>query len=83
MSFKSKYKDLGPLHALLINACPPDPDSGTKSIPVLAEAMGLKSWTIYKWIKAGRIPPRQAMRVVDLSHGAVSLSDMTPFVFTD
>jgi hypothetical protein len=74
------YRDLGPLHELLIEACPPN-QKGVRSIPVLAKALGLSAWAVFKWIKRNEIPPRQAKRVVDLSKGRVKLDQFSPFIF--
>lgn len=75
------YKDLGPLGELLIKACPPDPHTGVKSIPVLAKALGLAPWSLYKWIQNIKIPPDRAVEVVNLSGGRVSIEDFHPYVF--
>jgi hypothetical protein len=36
---------------------------------------------IYKWISNARIPPRQAVRVAQLSKGKVRREDFDPFIF--
>lgn len=73
-------KDLGPLHRLLLEACPPNED-GDRSITILAKALGMSSWGIFKWIRNGRIPPRQAANVVDVSQGKVTLHQFDPFIY--
>lgn len=75
-----RFKDAGPLHDLLIQACPPTKD-GSQSIPLLAERLKMTPQGVYKWITNGRVPPRQAVRVVQLSRGRVSLDDFTPYIF--
>lgn len=75
-----KYKELGPLQDLLIQACPPN-ERGYKSIPVLAKALDMSYYGVYKWIQSGSIPPRAAMKVVEISEGRVTLNDFTPFIF--
>lgn len=75
-----KYKDLGPLHDLLLLACPPD-DQGDRSIPILARHLEMSSWGVFKWIKNNKLPPRQAVKVVELSQGRVKLEDFTPYIF--
>ena len=79
--FIRRHKDMGPLQDLLLAACPPDPVSGIKSIPILAEALGMSPWGVFKWIHASRIPPRQATRVVDLSESRVTLGDFSAFIY--
>jgi hypothetical protein len=75
-----KYKELGELHNLLLRACPPD-DNGNRSIPVLAKHLEMSSWGVFKWIKNNRLPPRQAAKIVELSHGEVTLNDFIPYIF--
>lgn len=75
-----RHADLGPLHDLLLRACPPD-SRGYKSITVLAEAIGLSAWAIHKWIKAGRIPPNRARDIAKLSAGRVELAEFETFVY--
>lgn len=67
-----KFVDLGPMHDLLIRACPPNPKTGVKSIPQLAERLGLTRYAIYKWIEAGKIPPHHVLRIVALSNGRLA-----------
>jgi len=76
-----RHQDLGPLHDLLLKACPPDPKTGVKSISILAALMKISAWSIHKWIQKGKIPPGRAVEVVDLSEGRVSLADFSPFVY--
>lgn len=84
--------DLGPLHDLLLRACPPmkklkngelthDPVNGIKSIAILAQLHGMTPWGVHLWIKKGRIPPKKAKAVVDNSRGAVTLNEFSPFIF--
>ena len=61
-------KNMGPLHDTLIRACPPDPE-GFKSIPILAVRLEMSAYGIYKWIKAGKLPPDKAKRVVEMNNG--------------
>jgi len=88
-------RDLGPLHRLLIRACPPcrwEPqpdgkrkavpdDTGVKSISFLAALLGIDSFSIYKWISRGAIPPKRASDIVDLAEGRATLADFTPFIY--
>ena len=77
---QKRYKRLGPLHDLLLQACPPN-DKGESSITHLAELLGMSAWGIYKWIGAGKVPPAQVVRIVDVSQGRVSIADFSPYVF--
>lgn len=89
-----KIKDCGPLHALLLRACPPHKrtrrgedliyvpdDTGTKSIAILAHTLGMSAWGVQKWCKDGRLPPRRVVQIVDNNPGEVSIADFSPFVY--
>jgi len=90
-----KIKDCGPLHDLLLRACPPHsrvkgenneriyvPDpSGTKSIAILAHTLNMSAWGVQKWCKDGRVPPKRAREMVDNNPDEVSLADFGPFVY--
>lgn len=94
---EKRAEDLGSLHRLLIRACPAHvrntetgPDSpkyvpsaiGDKSIAILAWLLGVRPWSIYKWIEKGGIPPKRASAVVDLAEGRATLADFSPFIYT-
>jgi len=76
-----RHQDLGPLHDLLLKACPPDPVTGIKSIAGLAIRLGISTWAVHKWVQKGKIPPKRAAEVVDISDGRVSLHEFSPFVY--
>lgn len=86
-----RHAELGPLHDLLLKACPPHkrqkdgkyvPDpNGTKSISILAQSLSLSPWAVHKWVKKGKVPPGQAARMVDNNPDEVSLADFSPFVY--
>jgi hypothetical protein len=91
--FIRNLKSLGPLHDLLLKACPPNED-GIKSVPILAEALDMTAYGVYKWIKNVKIPADQAMRVVETSRGPldpknpdavreprVVVEDFYPYIF--
>lgn len=80
-SSERKLKELGPLHDLLIKACPPD-ENGNKSISLLAEALGTSHQNLYKCIDAKRIPTAHKLpkRIVEISEGRVSHEDLMPFL---
>lgn len=76
----SRYKNLGPLHDLLLEACPPD-EAGKKSIVGLAMALQVSHQYVYRWIAEGRIPPKFAKQITELNGCTVTLNDFMPFVF--
>lgn len=69
------------MHRLLLIASPPDAE-GRKTISTLARKLGVSRGTVWKWIELGRIPPRRAVDVVDISEGRVTLADFARFVYT-
>lgn len=77
-----RHRANGPLHDLLLRACPAN-KNGEKSIAILAESFvpELSAWSIHKWIQKGKIPPKRAVEVVDLSEGRVTLADFSPFIY--
>lgn len=78
--FIRSMKSLGPLHDLLLEACPPDED-GVKSIPILAVALGMSPYGVYKWIRNTKVPPDKAVKIVDVGQGRVKLEDFHPYVY--
>lgn len=74
------YKNLGELHELLLRACPTD-SRGKASIPMLAQHLGMSSWGVYKWIKAEKMEPGNAERVVEIGEGRVRIEDFHKFIF--
>lgn len=96
-NFTRSLKNLGPLHDLLLKACPPDED-GVKSIPILAEThLSMTPYGVYKWIRNAKIPPEKAAAVVQINNEhweaekkagrkvpaeeMVSLEDFHPYVY--
>ena len=75
----SKYSDLGPLQDLLLRACPAD-KSGKRSIMILADKLNVSYQNVYKWIEAGRIPPKRVKDIVKISKGAVTFEELLEFV---
>lgn len=76
----SRYKNLGPLHDLLLEACPPG-ENGTRSIVVLARELGVSHQYIYLWIERGRVPAKYVRPLVELSGGSLSLDQFHEFAF--
>ncbi|MGI9503712.1 MAG: hypothetical protein ACR2RE_11735 [Geminicoccaceae bacterium] len=72
----SKKQDLGPLHDLFLELCPPN-DHGTKSISVLAAVLEVGSQYLYWLIRADRqIPLKVARKLVAVNEGRVSLDEL-------
>lgn len=86
-----RLRELGELHDLLLEACPPmkkgekgalyPHPEGVKSIAILAELLGMSAWGVHLWVKKGRIPYANAERVALLSEGRVSLEKFSPFIY--
>lgn len=75
----SKYSDLGPLHELLLRACPPD-KRGKRSIMILADKLGVSYQNVYKWIEANRIPPKRVLDIEKVANGSVTRKELLEFV---
>lgn len=74
--------DLGPLHNLLLRACPRK-DSAQGSIPAtLAPALGISYQYIYRWISDGRVPAKYVTKILDASEGRVTMDELIPFVIS-
>lgn len=76
----SRLKDLGDLQGLLIRACPPD-KFHFRSIPLLAQALGISPQAIYKWIERDTVPAGWVRSLVELPGSELTLEDLTPYVF--
>lgn len=76
----SRYKDLGPLQDLLLEACPPA-ENGDRSIVILAGKLGISYQYIYRWISEGRVPPKYVDKLVTLSEGRLDFTDFHRYVF--
>ena len=77
---KSRYKDLGPLQDLLLQACPPD-KRGKASIPALAVALNISHQYIYRWISEKVVPVKYVSKLVSISNGRVTLEQFHPYLF--
>lgn len=78
-AIEHRHKNGGPLHDLLLRACPPIEE--TKSIANLAAQIGVSAAGVHKWIRKGVIPPKRAKEIVEISAGRVTLADFDPFVY--
>lgn len=74
--------DLGPLHKLLLKACPAG-KTGPGSIgSTLAPALGVTHQYIYRWIEDGRVPAKFVKPIIAASDGRVSVEELLPFVLS-
>lgn len=75
-------KDLGPLHQLLLRACPPGPKAGDAGSikATLAPALGVCHQYLYRWIESNRIPAKFAKELVTISNDRITLDEVLPFV---
>lgn len=79
---KSRLANLGPLHDLLIEACPTGEGKEMKSIANLARAIDYTPQALYKAISRNRISPTLAAKIVEAADkGTVSLEDFHPYVY--
>jgi hypothetical protein len=68
------------LRELLIEACPPSSE-GRKSIPLLAAALGLSDWAVYKWAKGETFTAERAKQIVALDGCSVPIERFYSHVF--
>lgn len=79
---QSRLANLGPLHDLLINACPTNAEFTMKSIARLAAAIEYTPQALYKAISRNRVSPTLAAKIVEVADpGTVSLEDFHPYVY--
>lgn len=74
-----RLDELGPLHDLLLRACPEK--DGVRSIPVLAEQLNRTPQSLYYCINQGRISADLAKRITELKGCRATLEEFYPFVF--
>lgn len=76
-----KIRDLGPLHDLLIEACPPN-EKGEKSTKILADKLHMSAWGVHLWIKRGKIPPGRAQKIVEIANNPeITLARFSPWIY--
>lgn len=80
MSDTIRMTNLGPLHDLLLKACPPN-DKEMRSIAILADAIEYTPQALYKVIRKGKVTPELAAKIVEASKGAATLDDFHPYVY--
>lgn len=76
------------LHRVLLRAVPTN-EHGNKSIAHLASLIPCRRWSVNKWIRAGKLPPGRATRIVEIARigepqqegGRVKLEELHPFVY--
>lgn len=74
--------DLGPLHKLLLKACP-EGENGPGSIKsTLAPALGVTHQYIYRWIEDERVPAKFVSKILAAGEGRVSQEELLPFVIS-
>lgn len=76
----SRQKDLGPLHDLLLKACPADND-GRRSISILADRIGVSTNALYTCIRNNHISPRLVGLILGVADDRVSTRDFDPYVY--
>ncbi len=76
-----RKKDLGPLHDLLLKACPPT-STGQRGIGILARRIGCTEATLFRIIKLRKMTPEKAQEIATASEGRVQIEDLYPYVFT-
>lgn len=81
-AIESRLANLGPLHDLLIRACPVSPEYPMKSIARLATVIGYTPQALYKAIQRNRVSATLARKIVEAADpDTVSLEDFHPYVY--
>jgi DNA-binding transcriptional regulator YdaS (Cro superfamily) len=47
---------------------------------LLAKRLGVSYQNVYKWIEAGRVPPKRVKQIVELANGNILQSELLKFV---
>lgn len=75
------------LHRLLLKAVPVS-EHGNKSIAHLASLIPCRRWSVNKWIRAGKLTPKRATRIVEIGRigadtpeGRITIEELHPFVY--
>ena len=75
----------GPLYDLLRKALPAyRTPSGRLNVPKLAKDLGADGMSregVYKWLRANRLTPPNAKKLVDLGDGRLKIEQLHQFVF--
>lgn len=74
--------DLGPLHKILLKACPAGKNSPGSIKTTLAPALGVSHQYVYRWIEEGRVPSKFAKPLVEVGAGRVTLEELLPYVLS-
>lgn len=74
--------DLGPLHKILLAACPEGEDSPGSIKTTLAPALGVSHQYVYRWIEENRVPPKFVTKIVEAGAGRVTVEELIPFVIS-
>jgi len=53
-----------------------------RSIATLAHSLGLSPWSVYLWMKRGRVPPNHVPTIVANANGRVTLDDFHKYVYS-
>lgn len=81
-TMKSRLANLGPLHDIMIEACPTTENEPMKSIAKLARAIDYTPAALYKAISRNRVTPALASKIVEVADDdSVSLEDFHPYVY--
>jgi hypothetical protein len=79
----AQIKDPADLKKLLLKLCPPNAE-GRRSISILADAIGMSHYGVYKWINSGKITPGGATLLVEFARKRkvkLTYKDLESYVF--
>lgn len=86
--FSTPEQAENPLTRLMLRAVPEN-EHGNKTLTHLAHLIGVRRWSLQKWIIQQKIPPERAAKIVEIgkmgepegSPGRVTLEEFHPFVY--
>lgn len=70
------------LYALLLTALPQHIEGGRLSPKLIADAIGVHKYTVYKWLQSDFISSRGATKVIKESKGKLKAQDLAQFLIS-
>lgn len=76
---KTRFWDR-PLYGLLKTALPQHLDGDRLNPRLVAKALGIHKYTVYKWLNTDRLSPEGAKALVAESNGRLKIEDLISFI---
>lgn len=68
------------LHDTLIDLCPPCPITGSKSLQVWADLLGLSRQAVYRWSTRNELPSQKVVKQIDEISGGGNFMRLLNFL---